>query len=1441
MYNSRQPQYLIGVGASAGGLEALSQLFANINEPLENAAFIVAQHVSASHKSMLVQLLSKNSTVEIQELKDKHELCSRIVYVTPPGYDVTVKDGIAHLGETEGAYGPRPNVDNLFDSIAEEYKDKSIAIVLSGTGSDGAKGVAKIHAHGGYVLVQNPRSAKYDGMPLSAIQTNYVDFVKEPSEMGKVVSKIVHSKEGDVIRDEQKEESEVSETDASDSLTRIFKHLNNRKGTDFFNYKSSTIHRRIEKRMSYIGINSMDEYARYMDEHSEEADKLFNEMLIGFTTFFRDPEVFEQLEKYLKNLLRDKAQGDSIRAWVPGCATGEESYTLAIMLNELLGENLRRFDVQVFATDIDDKALKTARKGIFSSKALENISNEIREKYFKQLSDGSYEVDSGIRDLVLFSRHDITNHPPFLRLDLISCRNLLIYFNSELQDQVIPVFHYGLRKDGILLLGKSESIKDYSDLFSTLDSPNNIFYRKPVPGYRNLKFRGFRPISLKSGDTETKQETDNRSFQDIVKNVLFQKFEHPFVIVDDQMNVVETHGEVAPFLGVSTGSVNNNIYKMINDELNIELRTTMSKVQKANKDEKSRYKKYTYYNNDYLVRLNIKPFYISALNHSYYFIIFEKEDFDENYMVYSSATANGDKPAGSEENDRIAELERELAATKEHLQTYIEELETSNEEMQSLNEELQSTNEELQSSNEELETSNEELQSTLEEMQIAYSELNQAKEELEHKDHALRSSQANIEALLGNTLQSFVLLDSNFEIITFNEQALHYSEHLFDQRLKIGQSIVNYIPEAYLAQFKKEMNKTFTGEICEGIWDRVEKENRSYSFKYNLTPVKVDNQRIDTLSFSLLDITEQEHIKRQLSEREELISSVFNIADIGICVTDHKGRITEVNKGYLDIVNGSEQELLGDYFSNMVIPEERQAIKQVHGMFIAGQEDDFSGEYKFQRKDGTIIDVLISAALLKRDNGENLSVTTVKDITESKRLENLLKETQHAVMVGGWEYDVLNNNLLLTDEVYDILDVPVNTGIPNTFIGKYVRSEYQEELSQNIKDSIKEASSFELDVQAVTERQNNKWVRIGCKPVSTGEKTIKLMGFVQDITDMRRSQGEIHKLSMVAHSIHNGIIIADHNNNVEWVNEGFGSMTGYGYQEVVGQPVDKILNHSLPENGANGGSDSQWLQKWEDPEIKEWEVNLHTKEDNILSVLMNRSFIEDSQNEASNTIVLLTDMTRQKEDQVKIEKSLLEKEVLLKEIHHRVKNNLAVITSLFQLHAQEVEDKELQEALFDGEARIRSMAMVHEKLYGSGNLSEIHLNDYLEDFLYSIRDSYPKDLSSVEIKLDLEDVQLDIMRAIPLGLIVNELVVNAFKHAFDKGDSGSISVTLKSMENGLELKIADTGPGWPDGFSFEEIDSLGVSLIKTLIDQIDAEMEFWNSNGANFQLKLYNS
>ena len=776
MGSSMESFPVVSIGASAGGFEALTGFFGKVPENC-GISFVIIQHLDPTQSSHLSGLLAKYTGLPIYEVGESMKIEKNTIYIIPPSKIMTVKDRVLNLSPLGkgGHPGISHNIDIFFRSAAEDLKESAIGVILSGTANDGTLGAKAIKAGLGMVMAQDPNTARYPGMPQSAIDAGVVDFILKPEEMYQAIEEYIDSYHG-------KKESRSREIDGDEkTLNRIFSLVRNRTNIDLTNYKRSTVNRRISRRMGMRGVDGIGDYLKFLKERPEEIDGLIRDFLINVTSFFRDGEAFDALKKHIsENLLED--DGGVLRAWVPGCSTGEEAYSLAMIIRECLEERDADREVQIFGTDLDPEAIEAARRGLYSSAEASDIGRERLKKFFKR-KDDQYQVDQSIREQVVFAQQDFINDPPFSNIDLISARNLLIYFNSDLQKKkLIPMMSYSLNRGGILFLGTAESIGEYGDDFETLDrrwkiyrAKNSISRRPPVGDIGRGWGRPRIPASGRSSGKDRKAEMHDG---DRPESMLISSLE-PSVLLDADYRVVYTHGDTGYYLRLPEGEPDMSILRLIRPELRTALSNCLNESSK--RFEKTVREGLLTGQETERLRLLIVVKPVRAMLNERDRIFYIVSFFE---LPGSEGETEGDKGLSS----RNRYLEDELKFTRESLRGTVEELETANEELRSANEEYQSANEELQSTNEELETSREELQSLNEELVTVNAEHQKKIEELYVANDDMKN-------LLNSTGIATVYIDNDMRLMRFTPKAtelFHFIESDIGRPLRHINSRIEY-------------------------------------------------------------------------------------------------------------------------------------------------------------------------------------------------------------------------------------------------------------------------------------------------------------------------------------------------------------------------------------------------------------------------------------------------------------------------------------------------------------------------------------------------------------------------------------------------------------------------------------------------------------------------
>lgn len=840
------PSFMIaGVGASAGGLEACSQVLEALPAHL-GLALIIVQHLAPRHESFLPELLRAHCKMPVVQVTEGVTVEVNHVYVIPPNTHMRIADGKLHLVARPEDRTQHMPVDSFFRSLAEYAQNRAIGIILSGTASDGAIGVREIKGAGGITIVQEPHTAKADGMPRAAMATGSVDLVLAPTAIAQELIRIASHP---ILRAEvRKTPTEIGGID--EQLPRIFAMLRTATGVDFNHYKQPTIKRRLQRRMVLHKLNTLDEYLRFLQQNPSEVNGLYQDILIHVTRFFRDAESFQVLaEKAFTPICQDRQPDVPIRIWVPGCATGEEAYSVAIAIQEFLGEQAAGTAVQVFGTDVSDLAVEHARSGVYPESISADVSAERLRRFFTR-TEGGFRINKTIRDLCIFARQDITRDPPFSKLDLILCRNVLIYLGTNLQKRLMSVFHYALKNTGFLMLDSAETVGAGVDHFSVIDKRYKLYARKMASGHTDMDFpigdySKVKPAAARAPAVEPRPT----SIQSEANHIILSRYSPAGVVVDDNLQIAQFRGQTGKFLEPPPGEPSLNLLKMAREGLLYGVRTAIHEARKLNESVRRQGLRVRSNGGTIPVSVEVVPLR-GVPGERHFLILFEEEKAhkggdgqgppDRSAATGKGRGKNKSKSAGKEQN-RVRELEKELGASREYLQSIIQDLEAANEELQSANEEILSANEELQSTNEELDTAKEELQSTNEELNTVNEELQSRNEELSHVNSDLIN-------LLANVQVAIVMVSDDLRIRRFTPMA---------------EQVLNLIPTDIgrpISDIKPNIDcDTLEAQISDAIETMSIKESecrdrngRLYSLR--IRPYKNVENRIDGAVIALFEV-----------------------------------------------------------------------------------------------------------------------------------------------------------------------------------------------------------------------------------------------------------------------------------------------------------------------------------------------------------------------------------------------------------------------------------------------------------------------------------------------------------------------------------------------------------------------------------------------------------
>ena len=843
---------IVGIGASAGGLEALELFLRNVPEK-SGVAFVIVQHLDPTHKGIMAELLQRATPMSVAQIKDRMKVKPDCVYVIPPNRDLSILHRVLHLLDPTAPRGLRLPIDFFFRSLADDLQDKSIGVILSGMGSDGTLGLRAMKEKAGVVFVQALASAKFDGMPRSAIDSGLADVVAPVEELpGRIMAYLKHVPLID--RTDQPLEDK-----AQSSLEKIFILLRAQTGHEFSLYKKNTVYRRIERRMGLHQIDRIATYVRYLRENPQETEILFKELLIGVTSFFRDAAAWEQLrEKIIPALLKARPGGGIIRAWAPGCSTGEEAYSLAIVFREALEKvkPVGSFSLQVFATDLDKDAIDKARTGIYPVNIAADVSPERLRRFFVKEERG-YRVGKAAREIVVFAPQNVIMDPPFTKVDLLICRNLLIYLTPEIQKKLLPLFHYSLSPGGFLFLGSAETVGAFTDLFTPLDGKMRLFRKRDsVIGAEPVEFPSSFFPALARTRVQLLTQKPAPSVQTLAEQLLLAHYAPAAALTSDKGDIFYISGRTGKYLEPAAGKANWNIFAMAREGLRYELTVAF---QKALRQKDAVLLKGVQVRNNggvQAVDVTLQPIAEPEALRGMVMIVFT------DVAVPLERASPGKTAKASVHSARAAELERELEKARHELQITREEMQTSQEELKSTNEELQSTNEELQSTNEELTTSKEEMQSMNEELQTVNQELQAKVDELSRAANDMKN-------LLDSTNVATLFLDEALNVRRFTSQTSEIIKLIPGDAGRPITDIASDMVYPGLAGDAREVLRTLVSiekpvTASDGRW-----------FLVRIMPYRTLENRIDGVVITFTDVTVSKTLEAELRKTQATLEKRF--------------------------------------------------------------------------------------------------------------------------------------------------------------------------------------------------------------------------------------------------------------------------------------------------------------------------------------------------------------------------------------------------------------------------------------------------------------------------------------------------------------------------------------------------------------------------------------
>ncbi len=976
---------IVGIGASAGGLEAFTQLITALPDNT-GMAFVLIQHLSPTHASSLADILSSKTKMPVNEVENNPKVQPNNVYVIPPGMDMDISGGILKLTPRIEEQKNLP-IDRFFKSLAEYKGHKAIGIVLSGAVNDGTLGVEAIKSAGGITFAQDA-TAQTGSMPLSAINSGHVDFVMPPE---KIAHELVRISRNPFLMEEIKSQEHIKK-----DINPIIQLLNDITGVDFTYYKVNTLYRRITRRMLLHKIEMLDEYIKFLKENPAEIDALYQDILINVTNFFRNPKIFEALKtKVFPRLLKDHKPGGPLRVWTLACSTGEEAYSIAIAFTEYAESVNSHVQLQIFATDLNNICIEKARAGIYPKNISDDVSKERLKRFFVE-ADGGYRIKKSIRDLCVFSKHNILADPSFSRMDLISCRNLLIYLESSLQQQIMSALHYALNPGGTLWLGNSETIGCYHNLFEVQDIRNKFYGKKA--GTAALVQTFARHSELKKSDfvfTSLRPQDSNTDLYKQADRILLKRYAPASVLISPDMEIIQFRGDTSPYLTPAPGKASLNLLKMLREGLLVALRSAVTRAGKERIPVRERGLKIKSDGGYREIAIEVIPIKNTNLNSDGFLIIFEE-------VSQHPSLPNEQKPKGKRDNtiplsfeanvatQQIVRLTQELQDTREYLQSVIDQQELANEELQTAHEEVQSTNEELQSINEELETSKEEIQASNEELATTNDEMNNRNQEMNRVNN-------DIVNLLGSIQLSIIMLDANLCIRRFTPWAEKMLNLLPSD---VGRPFGNIKLNFTLFDIEPLLMEVLNGDIIREV-DIQSKQGHWYSLR--IRPYKTAENKIDGVVIMLIDV---DTLKRAFEYTESIVATVRE----PLVVLDANMRIRTTSSSFLETFKLLPEEAINHVLFDIDegqwnIPELRRALKEIL------PRDDFFDDFEIEcqfKKIGKRTLVFSARRLLQHENSIPAILVAIEDVTDKRQLERILQQRSDDLIAA----DIRKNEFL---------------------------------------------------------------------------------------------------------------------------------------------------------------------------------------------------------------------------------------------------------------------------------------------------------------------------------------------------------------------------------------------------------------------------------------------
>ena len=1414
---------VVGIGASAGGLDAFKELLAALPAGT-GMAFVLIQHLDPTYESHLSDILQTGTPLPVITVTDGLRMERDKIYIIPPNTSMELRDGQLHLAPRErGLHLP---IDIFFLSLAKAQGSRAIGIVLSGNASDGSQGLRAIKAECGITFAQDEASARFGGMPRSAVATGAVDYVMPPAEIARELTRL--GQHPYLISEApDRHDAEVLPEGEAD-LRKLFGIIQNATKVDFFPYKRTTIRRRIGRRMMVHKLLKLSDYVRYLEEHRGEVRELYRDLLITVTSFFREPETFEALTRLVKErMLERKPRADqAVRVWVPGCSTGEEVYSIAISLYELLQEIRLGSPLQIFGTDISEVALERARSGVYPEIVTHEVSPERLNRFFLKV-DGGFQISKAIRESCVFARQDLARDPPFSHMDVISCRNVLIYMGTQLQRRVLPIFHYSLNQDGLLMLGSAESTFLAEDLFTVRDKTAHIYGRKPVSVRMTLDLSLGRPSTpVDSGNSGAREAATDLDMQKKVERVIQSRYSPDGVLVDSDLRILQFRGRTSAYLEPGPGEPSLNLLRMARESLMLPLRRALQNAREKGTPVRESGVLLDDAAGRREVVIEVTPIAGASAAETHYLVVFETLD----RPIEKAPLPEAPMPPGDEAESFIRQLQRELAETRDYLRNLSEDYEAHAEELRAANEEIRSANEELRSANEELGTTKEELQS-------ANEELTTVNEELQNRNHELGSLNNDLKNLLGAVQIPIVMVDNDLRLRRFTTAAekllnlgpVDLGRPVGHLRGKIQINEIESLIHSVLEKLNVDRREV---QDDEGRWHSVV-----------IRPYRTLDNRIDGAVIAFFDIDPLKRALRSAEEARDYAEGMIETVREPLLVLDADLRVQRATTAFHDMFQVSREETVGRFFYDLGSGQwNNPRLRELIGNALFRNETFADFEIT-----GNFPNIGLRNMRL---NGRRIPIPEDHSRIVLLAIEDITQRREEAEMRYLRLFEAAKDAIIVVDpETSTVTDVNPFTRELTGYSREDLVSRKVEQLalfsacgisSTLVDDTMKQGTVRASAVPLVHASGRSVWVDIVASRYEIGSRPVLQMN-IRNVTEQRQSAAALKysedRFRLFVESVKDyALFQLDVDGRVVTWNAGAARVLGYSDSEIIGHSARLFFT---PEDLATGEAEKEMTRAREEgrSEDERW----HLRKDGsrfFASGIV--SPIRDDSGRLRGYSKLMRDVTERKTADERLRASLHEKEVLLREVHHRVKNNLQVVASLLNLQSEHLQDPQAAAALDEMRTRIQSIASIHELLYGAADLSHIEFDRYLNQLAQDLSSFYSVESNRLRIQVSADPLNLSIGQAVPCALIVNELLTNSIKHAFPKnGALGLIHVrALIEAGDSMLIEVEDNGTGLPEDIDLANPETMGLQLVTTLAEQLQAKLSVERENGTRFRVRF---